>query len=691
MTVTVGNESISAGFDEQTGQIVSIRNTTRDLDLVASADPAPAFRIRRLDGSWRAAAASDSFVADRAADGLRLTWTGDDGLVVRASVRVDGNALAFGVAVSGLPDAEAVEYPLVANVGRLSGAGSDKLLHSHGAGVLFDDPLDLFDEDEGPDERCMRYSPYPDGFHGSTLQMLAYYGQGAGGFVVHTSDADRATKWFSVRKSDGALTIATIHQVQVYADGLVPYETVVTPMVKGTWPEAADIYRRWARANEWAQPRAARSDWLRNEVGLATFGVNASHDRSAWFDYFHQLAGTPVFHILGANWPRYGQDYHNNHPRGRSDWFPARFSAENLDMIAKNGDYWAPFEFDLQADLGGDEHAEVENGRMVQYTNSLRPLAIVRPHMCAGTEYFRELHRWRDTTLVEEYGVDALYYDISVSNLLLHCDATTHDHEPGGGLDVAARFHQMYRATLASASAAKGQHVPMGTEVINEAVLDLFDYYQARAQSTPLGPFELDYFRDWIVAGKAEHVPLLKYVYGPAAPLAIDGWSNLAVETGELTYWVAAKVLVNGGLLELNYEFSGLEDLDGHVDDPSEHYWDYPQRGFKVDAERAEFFGRIARARVGKANAWLADGEMLPGPVIEAPTVELDYFRYNTFRDGGYEERGAMSVPAVVGSAWELNGKVLWLLANVTAEPVTVLADGEQLTVPARDILVVER
>lgn len=693
MTVSLGSDSITITFDDRTGRIVSVRNETRDLELVENdAAEVPAFRVRRPDGTWREPA-SDVFTHERSDGGLSLRWRGDDGLELVATARVVEAGIAFGVTATTADPAgiAVVEYPLVAGIGRLGGQGQDKLLHSHGTGIVLADPLDLFEEDGPDDTRCMRWSPYPDGFHGSTLQLFAYYAEGTGGFLVHTPDPDRATKWFGFHKSGGELSASVLHDVASPEGGAVPYETVVTPLTTGTWYEAADVYRGWARTNAWAQVRSERSDWLRREVGLATFGINASHDRSVWFDLYHRVAGTPVFHILGANWPRYGQDYHNIHPRGRADWFPTRLSQENLDMIAKNGDYWAPFEFDLLADLGGPEDADVEHGRLGQNLLSLRPVTYVRPYMCAGTEYFRDLHRWRDTTLVEEHGTDALYYDISVSNLLLHCDATTHDHAPGGGLDVAECFRRMYRATSASASAAKGQHVPMGTEVINEAVLDLFDFYQARAQATPIGPFELDYFRDWIVAGHAEHVPLFRYVFGPAAPIAIDGWTNLAPETGELTNWVAAKVLVNGGLLELNYEFAGLEDLDGHIDDPSEHYWDYPRRGYSIDAGRAAFFGRIAAVRTGEAGRWLSDGDMLPAPVIDTPMVDLDYFRYNTFRDGGYEERGTMTVPAVVGSTWTLDGEVIWLLANATAEPVEAVVEGEPVRVPAREIVVIPR
>src|SRR3712207_8311556 len=35
-----------------------------------------------------------------------------------------------------------VEYPIIAGIGRLGGAGQDELVHSHATGMLFHDPLD---------------------------------------------------------------------------------------------------------------------------------------------------------------------------------------------------------------------------------------------------------------------------------------------------------------------------------------------------------------------------------------------------------------------------------------------------------------------------------------------------------------------------------------------------------------------
>ena len=59
-----------------------------------------------------------------------------------------------------------------------------------------------------------------------------------------------------------------------------------------------------------------------------------------------------------------------------------------------------------------------------------------------------------------EYGADALYYDISVSNLLQQCVATNHPIRPRRG-PISDEFTHMYHATQKAASCEKGRRVPL--------------------------------------------------------------------------------------------------------------------------------------------------------------------------------------------------------------------------------------
>ena len=89
------------------------------------------------------------------------------------------------------------------------------------------------------------------------------------------------------------------------------------------------------------------------------------------------MASRPVFHILGPNWARTGQDYMNSIPTGAlEEWLPATFSNENLDAIRRNGDYWAPFEFDLLCSHQGSRSEPVIESRTLLPHRSATPYSV---------------------------------------------------------------------------------------------------------------------------------------------------------------------------------------------------------------------------------------------------------------------------------------------------------------------------
>lgn len=692
-SITTG--SLRVEIDGQNGRVTAVRNLARDLDLLSLPATPPPFRVELKEEG--VVDTFNEFVCEPLANGLRLIWELPQHITLSSDVLVRGDDILFTVAAAnrGQATIDRIEYPILGGIGRLGGAGEDELVHTHASGMLFHDPLDLFAPDP-ENGRRLRYSPYPEGFAGSTMQFVAYYARGRGGFFLGTEDGAKSVKWYSFYKEGDALCSSTLHKAARPRPGagLIPsYAVVVSALTQGNWYEAGDRYRSWAWSQAWAQP-GPRSRWLRENVGVCTFGVNARYDRSAWFDAFHRMAGTPVFHVLGPNWARYGHDYHNNLPRGREDWFPAVFHEANLATIRGNGDYWAPFEFDLLCAHNPDFSDPVLESRMVHNYEELGlsdPNLIGFPFMCAGTDYWHDFHVERDARLVAEHDPHALYYDISVSNLLMQCLATNHRHEPGAGTAIADLFTAMYCDTIVAMSRAKGDYVPAGTEVISEVFLNVFDYYQARADAGPYAPFEAAVFRDWVLSGQAERIPLFTYVFGERAPLRMDGWAKLSAESGDLFYWTAANILLNGGLFQLNYEFSPLEDLGELTDDPAEHYYTFDERHYAIDPHKAAFVGELARARVGAANRFLAHGRMLPAPQVAASPVTLPYYAFNMGKgDSIYETRGEMTVPSVLATAWTHEGRVIWLVANLLSQPQEIRIDDKPVSLAGRQILVVE-
>jgi hypothetical protein len=462
---------------------------------------------------------------------------------------------------------------------------------------------------------------------------------------------------------------------------LPPYTTVLAALDGGTWYDAADRYKAWASAQPWTAhgPLWARDDrprWLLERVGLCTFGINPRHDRAPWLAEIDRIAGTPVLHVLGPNWPRTEANYYNSLPGGLADWFPARFHPANLKVIRANGDYLVPFEFDLLFGRG-DDKADVEAG--AQALQILPALKLSRdayqfPFLCPASAFTRALHVARDRTLVAEWGVDGVYYDISVNNVRHICLSAEHGHVPGDVSALTAAYIALLADTASAMREAAGGHaIPQGTEMINEQMIPSVAFYQARAEASPAAPFEAGPFLDLIARGSAEKIPLFAYVYHEYGPLRLDGWAKLSREQGDFVYFVLGRVFLQGGLIELNYEFSALESLGEQHDAPEEHYWRFDERHYAIDPDLAHFVGRLARARRGRANRYLAYGAMCrPAPlsVEGAPTLELAYFLYNSSQDWpGYEGRGVMSVPAVLQTAWRYREEgVAWLLLNLAPE-----------------------
>jgi hypothetical protein len=692
-SIILANAQIEIRFDASNGRITAIRNISKELDLITSVLDSPPWRLE-LDRSreWIEYFTAFSYSLEETGGENRavtLRWETEFGitLVSRVAIAQDEPSIQFTIAAENRGDyaIDKIEYPFITGVGSLGKPPTSScLVHSQGTGFLFRDPAHTFLPEIGR-KQGLRYSPYPEGFNGSTMQFMAYYAEQKGGFYFATRDHGKAMKWFNFFKDveSAALTVSFMHQNPAVVAGLdfaPEYPVEISALSEGTWYEAAERYKRWAIQQSWtAQGKLAdrpqRAHWLLEEVGICTFGINAAHDRSAWLNAFHQMANRPVFHILGPNWARTGQDYMNSIPAGAlEEWLPAIFSGENLDTIRRNGDYWGPFEFDLLCSHQGSRSEPVLESRTLLPHQKYSFDRYRFPFMCPATSFWHDFHVARDQQIVADHAPDSIYYDISVNNVLMACRSTHHNHQSGGGAEIVDAYIDMFAGTKAAMAQAAGRYLPLGAEMITELMIPCFDYYQARAEASPVSSFEGDFWRQWLIEGRVEKIPLFAYVYHEYGPTRMDGWAKLSPEIGDIFYWVASRVILWGGLFELNYEFSALEMLDGKNDDPAEHYFHFDSRSYTIDPDKAAFVGEVARARTGWANPYLAYGTMMAPPELEVPMITLDYFLYDCAQHlPHYEEHGKISVPSVVCSAWNYQGeKAAILFVNLQTEVQSV-------------------
>lgn len=724
--LVIQNEYISVSIDRECGAIRQIENKSKGLLLVSEQlrdTSLVPWRLGKQNESWVGKDGLFDLEAEwvkeyqtfkfhrdkrfRRGQALDLVWKIDSGTKIRGRIEIpkeDPNAYFYAEVESKKKKGIArLEYPIIQGVGTLGKSGEKThLAHPHASGILFHNPSALFKNDrERPmsvvlsPEEGLPFSYYPEGYAGSAMQFMVYYVEELGGFYMACHDPRANLKSLNFyRNKDGLLEISFIHEKTGFYEQSfkIGYPTIIGSLFQGNWYEGADRYKEWAIKQEWCNKgplwkrvkEGAASKWLAEQVGFCTFGINSRYDRSSWLKFFHDITGKPVFHVLGVNWSKVITNYVGGMASTPETWFPAEFNRKNLEMISNNGDYWAPFEFDILFPRHVPKFNEMKKNLLL-VPRRFGYGVYFHGYICPFTQYLLDFHAWRDEKLVKEYGADANYYDISFSNVLMACFNKEHGHPVGGGGWMVEGWRRLAIKTKQATTKAKGRYVPQGTEVVIEPLIDTLDFYQARANGSPCSPMEIDPWREWIKQGKAEKIPMFDYVYHEYGPIRMDGWLKISNEIGDIFYWIAGRTALWGGLVELNYEFSPLEVIDqSEYDRPEEHYYPFKDRRYVVDSKKLEFIREVAYARTNFAKDYLAYGTMIKPLKIRCRKSKLDWFLYNTYLDDkGYEERGAIEVPNVVHSAWRFAGKLGFLFLNIGKEPekisVTVNQDEYEL------------
>lgn len=686
MMIVLENARLRIGLDEENGAVRQIRDLARGIDYVsADAGGRDPFRLETDDG-FRFAYDRFSWERLPSAEGLdevMLRWLLADGIGVEARVALaaDGDEAAFRCRVDNgsAQRLHSLEYPIFSGLQAITQDGEDDYVaHPFATGFRIRNPLQAW-TDASPG---LRFMPYPECFSGAPMQFFAYYGMNKGGLYWAAPDAEGHPKWLNIFKNErGLLEASIIHGCNDIGAGrgIDPGYPVQLALLAGQdWHEAADRYKRWAVRQPWCAGGTAaerlRGDderWLREAVGVATFGINAGADRTAWLRQFHEQIRTPMFHVLGPDWTRAPQTFGQGVPGGFDDWFPTRFNPENLAVMKEYGDRFAPFEFDY---LYHFEGADGELGRAAaqQFPANKKSIdAYAFPLLCPAHPYTEAFHVRRDEELQRSVGVDAVYYDISANNILKICMDDAHGHPVGAGRLIEEAYRRNYAETKAAMARAAGRYVPMGTEMMNETMLGLIDFYQARAGAQPAAPLEGYPLRHLLKTGEAELIPMFDYVYHEYGAVRMDGWGKLVSEIGELFFFTVARTYLWGGLYELNYEYSPMEALDGRENAPEEHYYPFEPRGYAYAPDRAAYVNLFAELRVGTANKYWSYGQMLRPMAFATDRIRMPWFHYNHgVKSPEYNDSGELEADAVIHSAWRGPGAEIGLFfANVSAAP----------------------
>lgn len=669
------NDRVFAEIADNTGAIVRLKDKQSGMDYI-TALPETAARVSfkqsftRMDGT---SLKQDFFLspvkaAVTAADGgAAIDFTFEYGIVLHAKVTPAEDGLAFTSRTECGSETELcrVEYPVIGGMGDYG--GETELIHSFATGLRVKNPIANFKDGEG-----VRNAPYPECFSGASMQCYAYLAPGKGGLLFTAEDGESHQKWLNLYKNKDAMEGTMMYGFEDMGPGkafCAPYPFTVRFLEGKGWWEAAEKYKQWAVNQPWCAMGTLRErrhcEWLLRDIGLSTFGIDASQDRSLYIDHYHNDVHTNVFHILGPDWAKAGGTFggglkHDVNPGSNyNDWFPTRFNQETLKSIRDAGDRFAPFEFDLFGHaLEGDtdeNKQKAENNRQAfpQPPRAYSCDAYNFYMMCPTEDLTQTLHRERDAQVVRECDADGMYYDISANNLLHICMKENHKHKKGGGNELTRAYSKLYKDTKeACASVKNEEYFPVGTEMINEVFLPVLDFYQARAGARPCSSLELWPYQELVNKGIAELIPMFPYVYHEYGAVRLDGWGKCVEEVGDLFYDSVAKIYEWGGLYELNHEYSPGEAFDGKETLVEDHYWGgFGRFGYEYSYSRARYIRKFADLRTGLGNKYLAYGAMMPLPDAAIPERNKHFYHYNH----GVKEifEGDIMLPAVRMAAWK--------------------------------------
>lgn len=588
-------------------------------------------------------------------NGLLFAWQLGHA-VLRAHVNLLPDGLSFRLELSGPGAAHysAVEYPVLD--GLQSRGNQSYLAHAYATGLLIQDPLKAL-----PSRGGLRFCPYPESFSGASMQLMAYYHPKRAGLCLMALDGQGHQKWLNAYKKQGKLRLSHMYGCEELGGEVIrqPYDFVIRLYDGSGWEQAADLYRAFAHQQPWCEKgrlwdRRSSEDWLHEDVGYCSFGVNAGHDRSRWLRRYARDIGTPGFHVLGPDWTNKPQTFGSGVPGGMADWLPTRFSGGTLAAIRRQGDRFAPFEFDFLVALDQSDRERLKDNLQLFPHPSLSHDAYRFTMLCPCQPFTRAFHRDRDLQVHAESACDAMYYDISANNLIKLCMRNDHEHRMGGGAELTEGYRRCYEETAEALEKQAGQQIPLGTEMICETYLSELQFYQARAWAQPCSTLETWPFLKHMRSSQARMIPLFEHVYHEYGAVRMDGWGKLVRETGDLYYHNVAKVYLWGGLYELNHEYSPMEALDGEETKAEEHYFRFDPQGYAYDPARAAWLSLFAKARVGHAKPYWAYGRLLATPALPLPMKEYSWYHYNHDQHSKtYKASGSYRAPAVMASLFE--------------------------------------
>lgn len=676
--------------DFAAGEIASLLLGGRE--RIVSPSPLFVLRLRDTRGNATVYTARDASTCSIDEDGATYAGFGVAELSVRVCLANQNGSAAWRVFVRGLDGEHVVEwidFPLITlpalTENNQNGDGGKVLLpYNEGVLVSNQDYRQMTDfrhwEPEYPSLGC--YPVFPNMI---SSQMMAYLWKDAG-IYFGAHDKARAVKGISFYPDQGGTTM----QMRLFCgvdygqDFVMDYD-IVWSAIDGRWESAAELYRAWFEQN--LPPRAKKIKdntdlpaWYAESPLVVTYCVRGIHDMdemspNALFPYTNALplldqiksrAETRLL-VLLMHW------------EGTAPWappyvWPPYGGTENFsqfkDMLHANGDllgvYCSGFGYTIKSNLVDD----------YECTEAYECEGLERG-MCAGPDGKVAISK---ICTGQRKG-----YDICPASEVGH-DILAKAYEPlfESGIDYAQILDQNHGGGQYFCYSREHGHPPVPGAWMTENMQKMLGEWNGKAGKMLLGcesaaaepfvgnllmsdnRFELNYHI-------GTPVPLYAYLYHEylrnfmgnqvSCPFGNDqdtlnyrvGYSFAAGDLMTLVLTPDGGLMTNWG----NHDFSRLPDKEKALD----------------------LVANLCRFYREKAGKYLHAGRMIPAKPMTCNQKEfyMEWYGHNCI------------VPAVYTTAWQAeDGTRAQIFVNPDDVAQTVVVDGKQITVGARDAVLIE-
>lgn len=678
----ISSSALRLAIDRQTGDLVALDDLTSGAGYLAQS-PVPMFQLQLTDGEgqsqWRDSRGADGVAVRREVEGpdTRLTVTYpqvEEGIdaTVTVRARAEDRALRFRIAVANDSDLiiEQIVFPLL-RIERPLGPvpDDDRLFVPGGDGYV-----------AGPDameRQRWHYRGYPGN---ASMQFSAYYDDAVGLSVI-CEDTEAGPKLLGASVEDTYVSLPVWLRCPFVAGR--DYEScwIAVQPCSGSWMDAAQQYRRWAREQWWAKPKTgeeAPPEWVASSplVLSAEFRPLGNGEWLVPLDRWPEFART-WREATGASSVMIESRYWEHSGVYTSPfYFPLYPSPEvvsdTLASVQEEGIHvqamvaglkWMierePFHTPHYNILGFDGRQRFEEeGRPVCVVDRDGEVLVRKAYftwdgdhafMCPATEFAKE-HFRNTARVLAQAGFDLFEFDQMNGGACPPCYSTEHGHPPGEGPWI----HTAIAELMAIAREEGRKHNPafaLSLEDPAELLIPHLDTYISRA----------DHAINWPAAGPGSQVvPAFEYVYHPLIASTNVDIQHTSRPDDFLLLRTARSFICGGGLSTQLTPWQILTDYGKDDLFPTSE---------KMDAAQLALLRNLVRLHDGPGKPYLTRGEMLRKLPLDVPEVAYT-LRYQKGTESGEVE---FKQPAVLHSAWTLpDGRVAFFFANPTREALDV-------------------